>query len=204
MTDGNNVSLLQWGISIAVPAAGLCGVAGAAFLTAWREKIKRKHEFLAKQLTDFYSPLLAIREELKARGELRVRISRTANIEWQKMCSRYEDQPQELTKVTRERGDQFKKIIEYNNETLEKEDIPAYHRMIDIFRRNIWLAEPSTVQHFSALLEFVNIWDRYLAGSLPGEVIGALNHSEECLYPLYDDLKLRHDELRIKLAKGKT
>jgi len=203
MSEGNSLSLLQWGISIAVPAiSGLCGVAVGAFLTARREKTNRRHEFLSKQLTDFYSPLLALRKEIEAIGKVRVRIGGVADKVWRKMCDRYHGNPHELQKLTQEKGDKFTKIIDYDNEYLETETIPAYHRMIDIFTKNIRLAEPATVKHFPALLEFVNIWDRFLSGSLPAEVIKALNHSEKSLYPLYEDLQRQHDKLRDKLAKG--
>jgi len=204
MADGSQIELLKWGISIIVPAiSGLCGVAVGAFLTSRREKIKRKHQFIAKQLTDFYSPLLAIKKELKASGELRLRISGAADSEWRKLCSRYEGHPEELRKLSETRGDQFNKIIDYNNEILKNETIPAYHRMVEIIRNNMWLAEKSTIQHFPALIEYVEIWDRFMADTLPGEVVMALGHTEESLHPLYEDLQQRHDELREKLAERK-
>jgi hypothetical protein len=205
MAEPNSVSLLQWGISTAVPAiAGLCGVAVGALLTSRREKIGRRHKFLSEQLTDFYSPLLSLRKEIETIGKVRVKISSTAGKVWHEMCERYEGNPTELQKLTEQKGEKFDKIIDYDNEYLETETIPAYHKMIEIFRKNIHLAEPSTAKHYSALIEFVNIWDRFLAKSLPGEVIRALDHSEQSLYPLYDDLKCQHEKLRAKLAKGKT
>jgi hypothetical protein len=83
MADQNSLSLLQWGISVTVPAvSGLCGVAVGAFLTAWREKTNRHREFVAKQLTDFYSPLLAIRKELKAMRDIELKISGAADSAW--------------------------------------------------------------------------------------------------------------------------
>jgi len=204
MADQNSLSILQWGISIAVPAvSGLCGVAVGAFLTAWREKTNRRHEFLVKQLTDFYSPLLTIRKELKATGDTRLKISRASDSAWRKLFDGHEGNPEGMRKVTQERSDAFKRIIDYNNEFLEKVDIPSYHRMIDVFRKNILLAEPSTAGYFPSLLEFVNIWDRSLAGTLPGEVIQELKHSEESLSPLYAELQEKYDELREKLVKGK-
>jgi hypothetical protein len=203
MADQNSVSTLQWGISIAVPAvAGLCGVAVGALLNVLREKANRHREFLEKQLTDFYSPLLAIRTELKAMRDTEIKISRAADSAWKKLCQSYEGNPEGLRKVTEERREAFTRIIDYNNEYLEKECIPSYHRMIEVFRRNMWLAEPSTVAHFPFLLEFVDIWDRFLSGALPGEVIQELGHSEESLQPLYGELQKKHDELRGKLSEG--
>jgi hypothetical protein len=131
-----------------------------------------------------------------------VKISRAADKAWRKLCDGYEGNPDGLKKVTDERHGAFTKIIDYNNEYLGKECIPSYHRMIEVFRKNMWLAEPSTVAYFPSLLDFVDIWDRFLAGALPGEVIQELNHSEESLQPLYGELQKKHDELRGKLAEG--
>jgi hypothetical protein len=60
--------------------------------------------------------------------------------------------------------------------------------MVDLFTSKLLLAEFSTIQHFPALLEFVEIWNRWLDRSLPVEVLGQLNHSEEKLFPFYQDL----------------
>jgi hypothetical protein len=204
MPDPTDAGLLKWGISILVPAiSGLSGVAIGAFLTTRRETINRKYKFIERQLTDFYSPLLAIRMNLKAGGELRLRISNTADSEWRKLCARFEGQPDELRKLSETRGEKFSKIIDYNNEKLKNEDIPAYHKMIEIIQKNMWLAEKSTLEHFPKLIEFVDLWDRFLKDSLPGEVVQALDHSEKSLHPLYEDLQQRHDELRAKLSEGK-
>ena len=134
--------------------------------------------------------------------DTQLKISRAADTAWRKLCEGYEGNPSRLRSITEERGDSFTKIIDYNNEYLRKDCIPSYHRMIDVFRNNMWLAQSSTEAYFPSLLEFVDIWDRYLAGALPGEVIEELHHSEETLEPLYDELQKTHDELREKLAKG--
>lgn len=201
MSETGEIELLKWGISIIVPAiSGLCGVVVGALLTARSEKIKRKYSFLSKQLTDFYSPLLVIRRELKALGELRLRISQTADREWRKLCDRFEGQPDEFKTLSERRGQKFEAIIDYNNENLKNEALPSYHRMIEIIRDNMWLSEKSTLQHFPALIEYVDIWDRFMADTLPGEVVNALGHSEESLYPFYDDIKKNHDRIRAQLA----
>jgi hypothetical protein len=203
MGDQNSLGLLQWGISIAVPAAsGLSGVLVGALLSQWREKNNRRHDFIAKQLAEFYSPLLSIRKELKATRETEIKISRAADAAWRGLCERYQGDPDRLRSMTEERRDSFTRIIDYNNQSLRTDCIPAYHRMIDVFRNKMWLAKASTEAYFPSLLEFVDIWDRWLSGALPGEVIEELHHSEERLQPLYEELQKTHDELREKLANG--
>ena len=140
-----------------------------------------------KKLTDFYSPLLAIRKELKAMRDIELKVSRAADTAWRKLCDGYEGDPNGLRKVTDERRDAFTKIIDHDNEYLERECIPSYHRMVDVFRKNIWLAEPSTVAYFPY---FTGVHRRLgpLSGGrlLPEEVVQELNHSEESLQPFYD------------------
>ena len=205
MPEPNSLSLMQWGISIAVPAvSGLCGVALGGWLISHREKIGRRHSFLIKQLTDFYSPLLALKCEIETIKKVRLKISQAAGKAWKDMFSKCGENPVALKQLDQSSGDKFKKIIDFDNEYLRENTIPAYRNMVDIFRKAMWLAEKSTTEHFPALLEFVNIWDRYLEDSLPGEVLQELDFSEQMLKDFYDDLQKQNDYLRGKLLKGDT
>jgi len=48
-------------------------------------------------------------------------------------------------------------------------------------------------EDFLTLTEFVEIWKRYLNGSLPMEVVTEIEHSEENLKPFYADLQSNFD-----------
>lgn len=200
--DTNGLELVRWGISIGIPAiAGLGGVMLGAWLSGRRETRQRKLSFIEKQLHDFYSPLLGIRNEIHMRSQLRVRIHNTADAEWRRLCEeKSEIGVEALQELTDKRGREFTEIIEYNNRQLKEALIPAYRKMVSLFRDNMWLAEPETKTYFESLLEFVELWERWLARSLPPEVIQALEHGEESLYPFYDHLQSKHDELREKLT----
>jgi len=202
--DTNYLDLVRWGISIGIPAAsGLGGVMLGAWLSGRREIRQRRLSFIEKQISEFYSPLLGIRSEIRMRSELRVKIHSTADIEWRKLCEKNRKVGVEaLQKLTDERGKEFTEIVEYDNRQLKEELIPAYKRMVNLFRDNMWLAVPETKIYFESLLEFVELWERWLAKSLPPEVIQALEHSEESLHPFYDHLQNKHDELREKIEKG--
>lgn len=206
MQVDNNQSfeLIRWGISIGISAlAGLLGVIIGAWLSGKRERERRRHSFIERQLREFYSPLLSIRNEIRMRSELRERIRSVANAEWQEMCRKKEEIGVEaLQKLTKERGKQFDDIIEYDNKQLKEELIPAYRQMVCVFRDNFWLAEAETKTYFEKLIEFVEIWDRWLEKSLPGEVLDALDHNEKSLFPFYDHLLKKQTELRNKLKKG--
>lgn len=202
--DANYIELVRWGISIGVPAAsGLGGVMLGAWLSGRRETKQRRLAFVERQLRDFYSPLLGIRSEIRMRSELRVRVHNAADTEWRRLCEENRQIGVEaLQKLTEERGKEFTEIIEYDNQQLKEELIPAYRKMVNLFRDNMWLAEPETKEYFGSLLEFVELWERWLARTLPPEVIQALEHGEESLSPFYDHLQNKHAKLREKLERG--
>lgn len=199
--------LTRWLVSVTVPAiSGLTGVLIGAWLTRRQQKELRKLEFIEKQLRCFYSPLVGIRNEIRMLSELRQKISKSADRHWRKICeeAREAGGADEVKRVTDERRDVFMKNIEYDNRQLSESLLPAYRRMVAVFRDNYYLAEKETRDHFGPLLEYVDIWDRWLDRSIPHEVVQELEHGEEALKSLYADLEKTHDELRAKLKNGKV
>ncbi len=188
-------------ISILIPvASALLGVLFGAWLSERREIRQRKFAFIESQLRDFYSPLLGIRSEIRARSELCEKIQNTADTTWKNLI--HDKTEEEARKLSDERLSKFEKIIEYDNRQLREELVPAYRKMVDLFKDSMWLAEPETKKHFKPLLEFVELWERHLDKSIPFEIIQALGHGEESLHTFYDHLQKKHDELREKLEKG--
>jgi hypothetical protein len=78
--------------------------------------------------------------------------------------------------------------------------MPLYRRMLETFREKMWLAEPETRQYLSALIEFVDVWERHIRGTMPGEVVLEINHTEQNLHPFYEHLTQTHDRLRVLIA----
>ena len=206
VVDQQSVELVRWAIAISVPAlAGLAGVIVGAWLTGRRERSQRRLAFVEKQLEDFYSPMLGLRNEIRMRSELRVRIHDVADVVWRELCARARQVGEDaLANLSQTRGPEFRKQIDYDNKQLQEELLPAYQQMAKLFRENLWLADPDTREHYQHLLEFVELWDRWLAKSIPAEVIERLEHSEENLKPFYEHLKGRHDLLRTKIEQGKA
>lgn len=204
--DQQSIELTRWGLSIGVPAvSGLAGVTIGAWLTGRRERSQRRLAFVEKQIKDFYSPMLGLRNEIKMRSELRVRIHDTANTAWKDLCAeKHKISIEAVQELTRTHGPQFTKLIEYDNKQLQEELLPAYSQMAKLFRENLWLADPDTRTHYQYLIEFVGLWERWLANSIPGEVIQRLGHSEENLKPFYEHLQQTHDALRCKIERGKA
>lgn len=180
------------------------GGAAGAFLTNYftskRERAARRHAFIRRQLQEFYSPLLGLRHEIKARSELRVKVQAAAQTTWDEMCADARERGGKAEEARlNTRFPEFSKIIDWDNENYYATLLPAYKQMIEIFREHIWLAEKETLQFFPALIEFVEIWERHQAKSIPGEVIKAINHREGNLHGFYDHLERMHETLREML-----
>ncbi len=145
---------------------------------------------LQRKLEEFYGPLLAIRSQIKAKSELRLKISQLAGEEWPKLiATARESGVERVMQVEKERFPEYEKLIEYENKQLREETLPAYRDMVSLFISKMHLAESATRDPLVELINFVEVWDRWTDGSLPREVLPRLDHSEKRLYPLYDDLE---------------
>ncbi|HEX7079721.1 MAG TPA: hypothetical protein VF329_01745 [Gammaproteobacteria bacterium] len=184
--------MLQWIVTVIVPVlSALSGVAIGAWLASRRERNQHKLAFLEKQLSRFYSPMLGLRNEIKTHSELRLRIQNEANQAWRALCAENEQLDiEKRQQMTKERSPEFTRIIEYDNTKLHEDLLPAYRRMVDLFRDQYWLAEVETRSFYAPLLEFVEIWNRWIDEALPREVLQRLQHSEEHLVPSIRTSKL--------------
>ena len=82
--------------------------------------------------------------------------------------------------------------------------MPLYHQMAQRFREDLWLAEVGTLAHYPKLIEFIAIWERSIAKSVPSEVLKSLGHSERWLRPFYKYLEEQHDHPRAQVQKGEV
>ena len=205
MADVNpkTIDLIRWAVTIGVPSiSGLAGVLIGAWIASKQQKAERRLAFIEKQLKQFYSPIVGIRNEIQMLSELRVKISQSSKDSWQRLCEEAREVGT-IETLSEKRGDEFKKTIDYNNRQLTESLLPSYRRMATIFREHYYLAQPQTRNYFRLLLEFVDLWERWLDKSIPHEVLEGLDHEEEKLFPFYENLKKTHDELRTKLVSGK-
>ncbi|MCH7806943.1 MAG: hypothetical protein IH995_07355 [Proteobacteria bacterium] len=181
------------------PAVGsLAGVFLGGWIANRNNEKRRKADFIEKQLSEFYGPIVSLRAEIKAHSELRVKIQNVASSKWEELFSRVKT-PEARDKLSQKRYPQFQAIIEYDNTKLREELIPAYQKMITLFRDKMWLAEPETREYFDDLVEFVDIWERSLRNTLPPEVLEDLDHDESNLAPFYEHLEMTLNKLRNEL-----
>jgi len=188
--------LIQSGISA---GAGLLGVAIGGWMTSRHQKKERQNARYREQLLEFYAPLRGIRTEIRAKSELRVKLQAIAGSEWTEKFGRVTD-PTIKAEIDRSDWPKFEAIINFSNEQLRLELVPMYRRMLKHFRSHMGLAELSTIQHFPALVEFVELWNRHLESPLPAEVAVAVDHSEANLKALYDDIDRHFEDLARRLG----
>lgn len=180
-------------------ASGLLGVWIGGAITRRRQREERRHQLLREQLDRFYSPLFGLRARILAKSELRVKVSGAADTAWRLLTERAGDDIDAVMKLEQERFPDFERVIDENNRQLIEETLPLYRQMVEHFTDNMWLAEPSTRAFFGALVEFVEMWDRWLAGTLPKEIVRLLVHSEQLLKALYEEVERQTARLRSML-----
>ena len=160
--------------------------------------IQLRNTFIEKQLSEFYSPISGYRKRIRAKSELRVEISNAANASWQEICAQYTEARQ-IMNNHEELFAPYKSIIEYDNKQLREELMPLYRKMLDVVTEKYWLADEDTRAYYKDFLEFIEIWERFLAETLPGEVIKKLDHNEEKLHPFYEHLEKKLSELQAEV-----
>ena len=195
--------LWQWVVTIAVPAlSALVGLFVGHWMSVGRDTAQRKLSFLERQLRDLYAPLLGIRSQIRALLEVRIKVSEATDSAWRELCERYRENPDALERLSKERGDEFCASIHYGNQQWREVLLPYYSRMVDTLRENLWLAQPETRAFLSVLIEFVDLWNRWLSGTIPREAAETLDIGEEGLHPFYADVARTHDDLQAKLRRG--
>jgi hypothetical protein len=181
---GSITPMLEAALNSLISAAA--GLVGGVFLGGWlsdrRERAKQRTDSIKRQLSEFYGPLLSIRNELQALEQLDKEIV-TADGSW----SETDDSKFKAGQI---------------NSLLEK-TMPSYRQLVTIFRDNLWLAEPETINlHYTNLIKLVDLKDRCLRGEIPGEIYMNLRSPED-LTSFYDHLEKTFSRLRqgLKLPK---
>lgn len=180
---------------IIAACAGLGGVALGGAITIWSQTKERRHVRIREKLDKFYSPLLGIRVQIRAKSEVRQKVHLSAGVEWQALFKGI-DSPEEKARITKDRGPAYDAVIEYSEEQLKSDLVPLYNEIVTLFTANMQFAEDSALEYFGTLVEFTELWNRWLQKPLPPEVVLSLNHSEEKLYPFYADLESQFRRLR--------
>ena len=189
----------------ALGLGSLFGVLLSAWLAGRHEREKRRTEFIKQQLTEFYGPLVSMRAEISARGELRAKIGAAANAAWQEgVAYAREISVQESADFSKRYLPEFSAVTDDENRILREVLMPLYRAMLSLFRDRMWLAEPETRTYFKDFLAFVDIWERWLREAIPGAVIGRVGHTEDDLQSFYHHLVNMHDRLQFDPRNGQV
>lgn len=198
MTDQEHFQLVT---AIISAGSGMFGVIIGSSVTVVNGYLQRRRAGIRQKLEEFYGPMLAIRARIKAKSELRLRLSSIAGEEWAKLFSTGKaDNPETSKKIDHDRWPEYQRLIEQANEETGSEIIPAYKEMVDVFVAKLYLANEVTRSFFSVLVEHVAVLDMYFKSPLPREVARRLDHSEKKLDPFYEELEKQFVTLQKQLG----
>jgi hypothetical protein len=182
--------------------SGLSGVLIGGLIASHNQKQERRQRFIRDQLTEFYAPLLGIREQLRAYVKIRLKVNDAAGAVWPRLMEKAQERGIEHLRETEEKlWPGYQKIIEDHNEQLKQELVPLYRQTVAIFTAKMQFAETSTRQYFGVLVEFVELWERYVRNALPGHVAARVVPSEESLSDFYADLQTNFERLQATLKE---
>jgi hypothetical protein len=108
----------------------------------------------------------------------------------------------ESVELTRNRWPQFQALIEFDNRRLADSLLPGYRKMVSLFRDKLWLADIDTRHYYPVLVEYLDIWERWVDNSLPPELVERTGHTEARLRPFYKHIQAHYEELRAAVASG--
>lgn len=171
--------------------AGLSGVVVGGWITDRRSKEERRDAWRREQLKEFYAPMRGMREETKAKSKLSARLHELAYYVHDSSITN-EDDPEEIRRVEADMIQKgYQDIFGYSRNQFKNELVPIYRRMLEHFTSHMDLAEPSTLEHYPALVEYVELWNRNLEKKLPSEIADKVDFGETPLFGLYADIE-RH------------
>jgi hypothetical protein len=170
---------IAW-FQIVIPGlAGLLGVLVGGWITTRNQKIERQHQRIREQLSNSYSVLIGMHKQIREKSQVRVKLRGIANRAYQNELKQAGDDQIAAKRIADASEPAYEKIMEYDNQQLTEELVPLYRSMLDHLTKNMWLAEPSTLEHYPALVEYVELWNRGLKQTLPTEVMFEVEHEEK-------------------------
>jgi hypothetical protein len=135
----SDASWLPVALGIAGTLVGV--IVGAVLTQIWtglRESRARRYHFVERQVQELYAPLMGLRKDIRAKSELRLKISQKATVVWQELVA--DKNPAIQLEIEKTRLPAFKAIIKYDNQQLTEELLPDYRTMLEIFKANYALA----------------------------------------------------------------
>jgi hypothetical protein len=191
-------------LSILIPlisaAAGLIGVVVGSWLTDRRERDKQRRDYITRQLSELYGPLLSLRGQVTARHEFPDKVTSAIHKQWDALSPEIQKTGADLKTIVDLRTAELDAFTDHDQKALRERFMPDYQEMLTLMRKNMWLAEKSTRDNFGSLVEYVDTWDIFIKGVIRAGVVMKLGQGESKLRPFYTDIEEIHDRLRSELT----
>jgi hypothetical protein len=160
--------------------SGFVGAAVVYYFGLRQRAKERRFAYLDRQLTEFYAPLAGLRKQIRAKSELRLKVSNA-------------------TDLAAERSEA---TLDYHNKQFTEELLPKYRQMLALFTEKYHLADADTRAFYQQFLEYVEIWNMWLAEALERDIPTKLGHSESNLKPFYEHLDCKMQQLQNEISRG--
>jgi hypothetical protein len=108
--------------------AGIGGVLVGGLITFYIQLTDRRLARIREKLDQFYAPMVALRSEIKAKSETRLKLHGIAQRTWEEQLG-YLTNPSDKAEFTKERWPSYEKIFRYSEEQLKTELIPLYRKI---------------------------------------------------------------------------
>lgn len=184
------MSVGGWFLGVVTGSVG--GTLISAMLTARREETKRRLEWCSKQLSEFYAPMHAIRREILAVSNFRVKVqgsSQKRMYEKQNLADKetmgYESYAKYIHQVTEVYTADMPHFKERYDDILR----PLYLRMRDLFRDKLQYADADTLKFYDTFISYMETQEIIGKVNLPIDVVQDIRTWENEIHPFYDHLE---------------
>ena len=144
--------------AVSQQVGGLLGLLVGSWATGRHQRIERRNSRIKDQLTQFYAPLRGMRADIKAKSDLRLKVEAIAGDEWQRKFTGVGN-PEAKKQIDEGAWPGYEKLKEYSDDQLRNDIVPMYRKMVEHFMSHMACAEESTIAHYPAFVEFVEIWN---------------------------------------------
>jgi hypothetical protein len=169
------------------------------YLAVLRFRKEKRLEFIQKQITELYAPMVGSIKRIRVSSGVRVELGAAGNLAWNKIC---EENPTPFLDFQKH-SEPLDGLIEYENRRFPTYILPLYDEMVDRFTKYYWVAENTTRDFYQPFCRYVELWHRYYDDTLPPPILQEVRTDEKPLEPFYDDLERTLGELRMELSQGK-
>jgi hypothetical protein len=203
-SSGTGAALL---IPCITAAAGLIGVIVGGWLADRRDREKQGRDYIIRQLSELYGPLLSLRSQVNARNSLRSQIGDAINANWnddkRAFMKRQGMDDKQIHAMIKGEHTKFMDHYQWYSDT---QYLPVFQKMIALLQDNIWLAEQSTRNILDTLIKYVDTLELIDKDVIDFNLLDELGFdlvegSESTLRELYNDIEERHERLRAELTR---